>query len=84
MSKKIEKENLQNVIFRMTPSEVERLDKLAEKADLTRSQFIRNLIVIGMDETETFNKLGLFRAAITVRDICSWMSHKVSDEIAKD
>ena len=84
MSKKPEQEVQQNVVFRMTPSEIERLDRLAEKTGVTRSQFIRNLIMIGLEETETFEKFGMVRAAITVRDICSWMSMKVSQKIAED
>ena len=84
MAPKKDQENLQNVVFRMTPSEIERLDTMAEKMGLTRSQFLRNLIVVGLEETELFNKFGLVRAAITVRDICSWMSMKVSRNIAQD
>lgn len=84
MAKKSDQENLQNVVFRMTPSEIERLDQVAEKAGLTRSQFLRNLIIVGLEETELFEKFGLVRAAITVRDICGWMSMKVSQGIAKE
>lgn len=84
MTTKNEQENLQNVVFRMTPSEIERLDRMAEKGGLTRSQFLRNLIVVGLEETELFEKFGLVRAALTVRDICSWMSMKVSTGIAGD
>lgn len=82
MTKKADQENLQNVVFRMTPSEIARLDKLAEKGGLTRSHFIRNLIIVGLEETEIFDKFGLVRATITARDICSWMSMKVSHAIS--
>lgn len=84
MSKNIDSEVMQNVVFRMTPSEIERLDKMAENVQSTRSQFIRQLIMVGLEETETFQKFGLIRAAITVRDICGWMSHRVSQVISKD
>lgn len=84
MPKKKDQENLQNVVFRMTPSEIERLDRMAEKIGRTRSQFLRNLIVVGLEETEMFEKFGLVRAAITVRDICGWMSMKVSQGISED
>ena len=84
MNKKIEQEVQQNVVFRMTPTEIERLDRLADKLGITRSQFIRNLIVVGLEETETFEKFGLVRATITVRDICSWMSMKVSQKIIEE
>ena len=83
-NKKNEQEVQQNVVFRMTPSEIERLDRLASRTGITRSQFIRNLIIVGLEETETFEKFGLVRAAITVRDICSWMSMKVSQKITDE
>jgi len=84
MTQKKDKENLQNVVFRMTPSEIERLDRMAEKIGRTRSQFLRNLIIVGLEETETFEKFGLVRAVITVRDICGWMSMKVSQGISTE
>lgn len=84
MATKKEQETLQNVVFRMTPSEIERLDLMAEKYGVTRSQFLRNLIMVGLEESEMFNKFGLVRAAITVRDICGWMSSQVSRTLAKD
>ena len=83
MSKKAE-EVQQNVVFRMTPSEIERLDQFAERMDMTRSQLIRNLVTVGMEEVEVFEKMGLARAAITVRDICAWMSNKVTTGIQQD
>lgn len=84
MTKKSDQEAMQNVVFRMTPDEIENLDNFADQMGLTRSQLIRNLVVVGMEETEIFKKLGLVRAVITVRDICSWMSHKVSQGISAD
>jgi predicted DNA-binding protein len=88
MTKKSNQENLQNIVFRMTPTEIERLDRLASKIGLNRSQFLRNLVMEGVEETEVFEKVGLIRAAITVRDIYRWMAMKgaqgLSDEIDKD
>ena len=82
MARKKQDELLQNVVFRMTPSEIERLDRIADKAGLTRSRFLRNLILVGLEETEMFEKFGLVRATITVRDICSWMSNKVAQSLS--
>ena len=81
MARKKQDETLQNVVFRMTPSEIDRLDRLADKAGLTRSRFLRNLIIVGLEETEMFEKFGLVRATLTVRDICSWMSNKVTQAV---
>ena len=78
MTKKKEQENLQNVVFRMTPSELARVDILAEKIGKTRSQILRNLIMVGLEESEMFERFGMVRAAITVRDICAWMGTKIT------
>lgn len=67
-----------NVVFRMTPTEIEELDRFADKMGLTRSQLIRNLVTVGMEEVEIFEKMGMARAVITVRDISDWMLTKVS------
>jgi len=82
MTKK--KENLEPVQFRMSPDEIERLDRMAERLGHTRSHFLRNLVVVGLEETEMLERFGIVRASITVRDICSWMSHKVSKTISEE
>jgi len=84
MAKKSDQENLQNVVFRMTPSEIERVDRMAEKLGRTRSQCLRNLIVVGLEEAEMFERFGIIRGVITVRDICGWMSAKVSKAISEE
>lgn len=66
----------QIVNFRMSPDEIERLERLAARFGLTRSQFIRNLIMTGLDETEVWEKVGVLPVAITVRDVAQWMSEK--------
>jgi hypothetical protein len=81
MARKKTDETLQNVVFRLTPSEIDRLDRLAEKADLTRSQFLRNIITVGLEEVELLEKFGIMRTSLTIRDICSWMSNKVTQGI---
>jgi hypothetical protein len=81
MARKKQDETLQNVVFRMTPTEIGRLDRLALKADLTRSQFLRNLIVVGLEEVEVLEKFGIIRTSLTIRDICSWMSNKVTQAV---
>ncbi|OGR32566.1 MAG: hypothetical protein A2005_12510 [Desulfuromonadales bacterium GWC2_61_20] len=69
-------ENLQIVNFRLTPAEIARLDRLASRFGITRSQYLRNIVMIDIEETETFEKFGIVRAAITVRDIAEWMAQK--------
>jgi len=81
MARKKQDETLQNIVFRLTPSEIERLDRLAEKGDLTRSQFLRNLVTVGLEEVEILEKFGIIRTSLTIRDICSWMSNKVTQAV---
>lgn len=79
-------ENLQIVNFRMTPDEIARLDRLAARFGLSRSQYLRNIVLLDVEETETFEKFGIVRAAITVRDILGWMEakrKKVTDELER-
>lgn len=83
MTKTKEKENLQNIVFRMTPSEIERLDGMAERLGHTRSHFLRNLVITGIEEGEMFEKLGIMRVAITVRDIYQWMAEKGVNGLSK-
>ena len=72
---------------KVTPEELARIDRLTEKYGLSRSQFLRNLLVVGLDECEAMEKFGILRAALTVRDIQEWMASKlkpVSEHIDKD
>jgi metal-responsive CopG/Arc/MetJ family transcriptional regulator len=40
-----------------------RLDQIAEKAGVSRNQLMTNLIEVGLEEAEAFDKLGLYRLA---------------------
>ena len=87
MTEKQNQDNLQLVNFRATADEIARLDQIAEECSLSRSQMLRNLLTVGMDEYALFKKLGIMRAAITVRDILGWMADKskrASEDIDKD
>jgi len=87
MTNKTAQDKEQVVTFRLTTDELARLDRLADKAGVSRSQFVRNLIDVGMDEFETLQKLGIIRTALTVRDMLQWMSDKVKsapEHIDKD
>jgi metal-responsive CopG/Arc/MetJ family transcriptional regulator len=48
---------------------VARIDRLAEKLDLNRSQIMRNMLLIGLDEAEVIDKAGIFSAVIFSRDL---------------
>lgn len=46
---------------------VERIDRLAEKLELTRSQAMRNMLLIGLDEGEVIDSTGIFSAVMFSR-----------------
>ena len=48
---------------------IDRLDKLAEKAGLTRSKLAENLLEIGVDQLEVLRTLGIMSTALVFRDL---------------
>ena len=87
MTDKQTQDNLQLVNFRMTSDEIARLDRMALECGVTRSQMLRNLVTTDMDEYALLKKVGIMRAAITIRDILGWMADKAkhaSQDIDKD
>lgn len=42
---------------------IERIDRLAAEMDLSRSQLMRNLIMIGLEDAEILNKTPLMKVA---------------------
>jgi predicted DNA-binding protein len=73
----MEKESAEQVVnFRLSSADVARADRLAARTGISRSQFLRNVINIGLDEVEAMEKVGIIRAAITIRDIVGWMGDK--------
>jgi len=49
--------------IRLTTKEMERIEKMAKKIGLTKTQTARNLILVGLEDAEFYNKLGLFDMA---------------------
>ncbi|MGE4297636.1 MAG: hypothetical protein AB7E47_06370 [Desulfovibrionaceae bacterium] len=46
----------------------QQIDYYSEKLGLTKSQFIKNIIEVGLDEARMLNKLGLFALGVFLRD----------------
>lgn len=87
MTDKQSQDNLQMINFRMTPDEIARLDQVAQELGFTRSQILRNWITVDLEEYAAFKKVGIVRAALTVRDVLNWMADKartVSEDIDND
>ena len=45
------------------------LDKYARKMDLSRNKLIENLLIVGVDDLKTMDRLGLIRLGCGVRDL---------------
>ena len=48
---------------------IERIDELAVKLDLNRSQLLRNFILSGLEDAEVLDATGIFKAVIFSRDL---------------
>ena len=51
--------------------DVERIDRLAEQRKMTRTQLMRNLILIGLDDAELLQKTGVLTFAEFNKDFMS-------------
>jgi metal-responsive CopG/Arc/MetJ family transcriptional regulator len=53
----------------LKPSLVNELEKLAEKAGISRSQFMANMIEIGYEDAKLLDKFGLIKAVTAGKKI---------------
>lgn len=87
MANKPREEAMQVVNFRMTAEEIARMDRMADKFGHSRSHYLRNSVLLSLEEDEAFDKVGLIRAAVTVKNIIEWMGYKsktISENIDND
>jgi|MTBAKMStandDraft_1061839.scaffolds.fasta_scaffold11720_3 predicted DNA-binding protein len=63
-----DKQNKIPLSIKIEPALLERIDKLAGKADLTRSKFITNIIEASVDALEDCQKVGIFQITLLLRD----------------
>jgi Ribbon-helix-helix protein, copG family len=63
------KESEQNITLWLEKDLVARIDKLAAKAEISRSRILRNLIEMSIDELEVVDKIGLFKFSIILQDL---------------
>lgn len=71
--------NGKNLTLWVDEKTIERLDKVARKAGLSRSRLAENLLLIGLDEAETLRKIGVLQLAVLVRDLRKKVSKKIAD-----
>jgi predicted DNA-binding protein len=56
------------ISIRLTSDQLDRLQRLADKAGVTRHKLITNLITGGLENLEDLDKIGLLRALILLRN----------------
>ncbi len=55
---------------------IQRLDRIAENVNLTRSKLIANIVDANLLEVEVFDKTGLLKAAMWVHDMKDQIAHR--------
>jgi len=53
----------------LTEEEMERIEKVAKKIGMTKSRLARNLTLVGLEDAELFEKMGIFEMAKLIRKI---------------
>lgn len=61
----------------LTQSEVDEIDAMASKLDLSRSQFMRNLLLTGFDDAKILNNMGIISAVAGSRSLFRKIRDKV-------
>jgi len=68
-----EKGDKQAVTIWIDKTLAERIDKLAMKADITRSRLITNILEVVVGHLEKLNKLGVWATMRVFRDVEEWL-----------
>jgi predicted DNA-binding protein len=71
-----EKGDKQAVTIWIDKSLAERIEKLAQKGDITRSKLITNIIEVGVEEIEIMDKMGFWAPARIFEDIRQWLKKR--------
>ena len=65
----------------LRPSFVKEIDKMAEKAELSRSQFMANLIEMGFDDAKILDKMGLIKAVKAGQKVIKHLKNGLKSKI---
>lgn len=58
-----------NVSVWLEPELIARMDKLVQKAEISRAKFIENILRMSVEELEVVDKLGIFKFSLILRDL---------------
>lgn len=78
MKEKHENEKAATVWFEQTV--LDRVDRLAERGDISRSRLIRNLTLIGVEYLEAAEKFGVLQTALVLRDFGAWFKERCESD----
>lgn len=53
----------------LQPEMIERIDKLAVTAEISRSKLLENMVTTFTEEIERYDKIGLFRFSVVLRNM---------------
>ena len=57
------------ISIRLTTEELERAQKLADKAGISRHKLLHNLVTVGLDSLDDLNSVGIVSAVLAVRNV---------------
>jgi len=67
MKKRIKRDK--EIKISLTQEEMERIEKIAKKFDMTKSRLARNLVLIALEDAELLNAIGLLDLAKKIEKI---------------
>lgn len=70
-----------HIAIKMNEEFIARLDKIAQEAKLSRNQFMKNLLDVGVDELKKLKQVGVFQLGIYIRDLHESISSKSRKKI---
>jgi hypothetical protein len=82
MNKYKTKEELRTKVItvKVTPSELKKIDRYAKKLKINRSQIVRNLVEVGMDDMDLMNSTGLLTMALKGVDLLSKIKNSLEND----
>lgn len=75
-----------NIAIKMNDEFIARLDKLANRIDVTRTKLMKNFIQVGIEELEEMKSIGFFQLGLMVRDVgeAIQLGKMISDQVSGD
>ena len=72
-------ENVTAISIKLSSEWIEKLDKLATKAEISRHQLLKNMTEVGLDQIRKYDRVGFLQVGIMLRDLLSSNKPKPAD-----